>query len=277
MKMKSAILALAILFAFAAYANGTYVNVVEPYNATINPNGSIFLGNVGPGEPFYITISSATTNRSGAFLDYGWNQFVAYGLPPGWVVVNSALNVPQLSVKITASPQAQNGTYKFYLKAINTGNYSKIGNLTFSALVNVTPNVFNLNVYPSSISVGPGQPALIHIGINNTGVSDSPFTISVSGAPAWSYEETVIAPHSTSKTFAYSIYEDEPGLYKLRLAVNSSASSLVSKTVGIDMLVKASIPNDYSAIGQGAIAFPNIYAPAYSVMYLIDKLARSLA
>ncbi|MGC8651817.1 MAG: hypothetical protein ACP5UH_01020 [Candidatus Micrarchaeia archaeon] len=274
--MRNAAVVLSVLLLFVAYANGAYVSVLEPYNATIYQNGSIFLGKVGPGEPFYITISSATTGSSGMLLNYGWNRLIAYGLPPGWVVVNSPLNLPQLSVKVTASPRAQNGTYRFYLRAINTGNYSKIGNLTFSALVNVTPNVFNLAVYPNNISVGPGQPAVIHIGINNTGVSDSPFTISVYGAPAWSYTETVIAPHSTSKLFAYNLYENESGIYKLRLLVNSSASSLVYKVVNISMLVKASIPSDYSAIGQGAIVFPNVYAPAYSVMYLIDWLARSL-
>ncbi|MEM0201884.1 MAG: hypothetical protein QXR73_01775, partial [Candidatus Micrarchaeaceae archaeon] len=182
----------------------------------------------------------------------------------------------QLSVKITAAPSAQNGTYQFYIKAINTGNYSKIGNLTFRALVNVTPNVFSLIVSPTNFSVGPGQPANIHIMINNTGVSDSPFAIAVYGAPAWNQQEIIIAPHSTSKVFTYRIYEDEPGIYHLHMQVNSSVSPLVGKVVPISMLVKASVPNDYQAIGQGAIAFPVIYAPAYSVMYLIDEIARSL-
>lgn len=276
--MRNIIIAM-ILFASLLpmmYASSAYVSVLEPYNATIYNNGSILLGKVGPGEPFYITISSTTTSNSGMVLNYGWNRLVAYGLPAGWSVINSSLNVQQLSVKITASPIAQNGTYQFYLRAINTGNYSKIGNVTFHALVNVTPNVFNLAVYPSNISVGPGQPATIKIGINNTGVSDSPFTISVYGAPAWNQTDVVIAPHSTSKIFMYSIYENEPGIYHLHVLVNSSVSPLVGKSSSVSLFIKASIPNDYEAIGQGAIAFPSIYAPAYSVMYLIDELFKSL-
>ena len=39
-------------------AAGTYVNVTEPYNATLTNNGSIYLGKVGPGQTFSITISS---------------------------------------------------------------------------------------------------------------------------------------------------------------------------------------------------------------------------
>jgi len=272
MKYYYIIFAFVLAIAISAYSNTTYVSVVEPYNATILNNGSIFLGKVGPGEPFYITILSSTKNSSGAVFDYGWNRLVAYGLPPGWVAVNSSLNNPKLSAEITAAPYAMNGTYKFYLKAID--NYLKLGNLTFVAFVNVTPNVFNMKVYPENISVGPGQPATIYVGINNTGVSDSPFIINTYGIPAWNLSETVIAPHSTSKSFSYRIYAYDPGMYKVHLLVNSSVSPLVNKEANITLLVQATVPNDYEAIGNGALAFPNVYAPTYAVMYLIDKLSK---
>ncbi|MGC8670166.1 MAG: hypothetical protein ACP5TL_03380 [Candidatus Micrarchaeia archaeon] len=270
--------AFALLFTFMviSYANSYNVNILEPYNATVPNNGSILLGKAGPGEPFYITISSTATNSSGAAINYGWNELIAYGLPHGWIATNSSLYTKQLSVEITVPPLAKNGIYQFYLKAINIGNYSRIGNVTFRAFVNVTPNVFNLTVSPSKISVGPGQPAQIYVRINNTGVSDSPFTISVSGAPAWNKSEVVIAPHSVSKYFIYNIYEEEPGVYNLNLMVNSSASPLVSKVSNINMVVKASVPNDYAALGQGAIAFPNVLAPAYSVMYLIREILKQI-
>ncbi|MEM0150007.1 MAG: hypothetical protein QXW10_03870, partial [Candidatus Micrarchaeaceae archaeon] len=164
--MKQALVAMLVLtslLALGMFTSAAYVSIVEPYNATIYNNGSILLGKVGPGEPFLVTALSATKGSNGMLLNYGWNKLVAYGLPQGWVVSNSSLNTPQLSVKITAAPSAQNGTYQFYIKAINTGNYSKIGNLTFRALVNVTPNVFSLIVSPTNFSVGPGQPANIHI------------------------------------------------------------------------------------------------------------------
>ncbi len=262
------------IFACSAAANAAYVSMIEPYNATLYNNGSILLGKVGPGEPFYVTILSSTKNNAGQLLDYGWNQLVAYGTPSGWVVENSSMNVRQLTVAITPSPTAPNGTYSFYLKAINTGNYSKIGSVVFKAIVEVTPNVFNLTVYPTNISVGPGQPADVKVFINNTGVSDSPFVINAYGAPAWNKSEEVIAPHSTSKVFTYGIYENTPGAYHIRLVVSSVASPLVQKVVDIKMLVKASLANDLNAIGQGAIIFPNIYEPAYSIMYLINLLLK---
>ncbi|EQD52384.1 conserved hypothetical protein, secreted, partial [mine drainage metagenome] len=134
-----------------SHGAGTYVNITEPYNATILHNGSIYLGKSGPGQTFSITISSLTTNSTGTVFTRGWNEFKVVNYPSGWIVKNSALYRSTLTVDITPSPNAQNGTYKLGLSAINTGNYSKIGSLNFIAYVNITPNVFRLNVSPENV------------------------------------------------------------------------------------------------------------------------------
>lgn len=196
----------------------------------------------------------------------------ASGLPQGWVVSNSSIYSKYLSVKVTPYANAPNGTYQFKIIAQNFGNYSKLGSIEFTAYVNVTPNVFALSVSPTNISVGPGQPASIQVTINNTGVSDSPFYITAKGLPAWNSSMEVIALHDTSKSFSYPVYEDEPGLYTATMYVSSVASPLIHKESSISLLVQASVPNDYSAIGSGSVAFPIIYEPAYAVMYFIRLL-----
>jgi hypothetical protein len=251
----------------------TYVNITEPYNATVQQSGNIYLGKVGPGQTFYVTIS-ATTQSAGTTYAIGWDELIASSLPQGWLTQNSALYTPAPSVKIAVSPQAANGTYSFNLTAINVGNYSKLGDLKFKAYVNVTPDVFKLNVSPSDVNAGPGVPADIDVIINNTGVSDSPFNITVHGLPAWNYSSTVIALHHTEGKFIYPVYENEPGQYHIQLYVSSIASPLIYKQSNITLTTKASIPNDYAALGQGALAFPIIYAPADAVMYLISLLAK---
>lgn len=257
-------------------ASATFVNVTEPFNATLNQGGSIFLGKVGPGQTFYVTISAATTNKTGAYYSRGWNQFVASNVPTGWVVENSSRNVATLSVKITPPAFTENGTYTFNFTAINTGNYSNLGTLKFEALINVTPDVFKLQVTPTNISTGPGEPTPIIVTIDNTGVSDSPFVITVVGLPAWNATQTVIALHHTTENFTYPVYENEPGVYHAQVNVSSGSSPLVFKRSNVTLVVQASVLNDFKALGQGATAFPIIYEPVYAIMYLISQLIAAL-
>ncbi len=276
MSLRSGFILLSILLSFSvlALSHATYVNITEPYNATVQQNGSIYLGKVGPGQTFYVTISAATKNVTGADFSIGWDEFLASSLPEGWLTQNSPLYTAYPSVKIAVAPQAANGTYAFNLTAINVGNYSKLGNLRFTAYVNVTPDVFKLGVTPVNINVGPGVPADIYVTINNTGVSDSPFNITVHGLPAWNYSSTVIAIHHTEGRFLYPVYENEPGRYHIQLYVSSISSSLIYKQSNITLTTKASIGNDYAALGQGALTFPIVYAPVYAVMYLVSLLSK---
>jgi hypothetical protein len=265
-----------VLLASACTASATYVNIIEPYNATVGNNGSVYLGKVGPGQTFFVTVSASTTNSSGSMMDLGWNKLVVTGIPQGWLAQNSSLYNPTLSAKITVAPNASNGTYVFNLTAINVGNYSGLGHVSFKAYANVTPDVFVLDVHPTSISTGPGEPASIYVQINNTGVSDSPFVISAQDLPGVNSTQTVIALHSTTQQFVYGVYENEPGVYNMKLRVSSLASPRVYKETDIALRVAASLPNDYEALGQGVLAFPIIYEPAYAVMYLISIVARAL-
>lgn len=264
------------LLAFLSIPVAASINITEPYPAIVPNNGSMYLGKVGPGQPFYVTAESTAINASGIPIERGWNQLNATGLPAGWVVTNSSVYSEYLTVRITPSSTAANGTYTFRLIARNFGNYSKLGIVEFTAYVNVTPDVFSLTVNPYNITTGPGEPSNIYITINNTGVSDSPFYINAQGLPAWNGTEDVIALHQTSRTFVYPIYEYEPGTYKARMYVGSTASSLVHKQANVTMVVRASVPNDYKAIGYGAAVFPVIYEPVYAVMYLLRLLFGAL-
>lgn len=259
-------------FSFGA---GTYVNMSEPYNATILQNGSVYLGRVGPGQTFEITISSITKNTTGAVFERGWNELKVISYPKGWISKNSELYRSTSTVFITPSPDASNGIYKLELSAINIGNYSKIGSLNFVAYVNVTPNVFRMNVTPSQINASPGEPRSITVEINNTGVSDSPFVINVSNIEGIKLQpETVIALHHTSETFRYAVYAKTPGIYKPVVAVDSLESPLVNKSLVIRLNVKPSLLDDYYAIGQGSPIFPIIYEPAYALMYVIGLVSK---
>ncbi len=260
------------LLASAQLSSAAYVTIIQPFNYTVTNSSAVYLGKDGPGQTFYVTIAAATMNSSGAVNPLGWNKLVATNLPQGWIAQNSSLYTPTLSVKITPSATTQNGTYAFNLTAVNVGNYSKLGALRFTALVNVTPDVFKLGVSPMSISEGTGKSTDINITINNTGVSDSLFLITITGVPAQNITDTVIALHGTSQRYAYPITIAQPGRYMLSINVGSVSSALIQEHANVTVVARAGILSDYAAIGGGVDAFPIVYEPLYAVMYLISRL-----
>jgi hypothetical protein len=270
------ILAIAFSTAVLSIASASYLNVEGPITATLYNNGSLYLGKVGPGESFYILGNSSTTNSKGTIVNIGWDSLSAVSLPQGWSSQQSPLYENPMKTKITVAPNAANGTYEMVLKAINIGNYSGLGNLTVKAYVNVTTNVFNLGVSPLDLVSGINQPANLYVTINNTGISDDPFIISVQGLPGSNLTQQVISLHSTKNTFVYPVYAGEPGIYNLNLTVSSSSSPLIKESYHAKLSIKESLSNDYNAVGNGVILSPVIFEPAYAIMSLLYSIESNL-
>ena len=262
-------LSLALLYA----ASPTYLSIQAPVSATLYNNGSLYLGKIGPGESFYLLANSSTVNSTGSYVGpIGWDNLTATGLPGGWSVQSSPLYESPMKMKVTVSSMTPNGRYAFMIHAINVQNYSRIGNLTFMAYINVTTNVFNLQVSPLTVYSGVGQPTSLQVVINNTGISDDPFLITAQGLPAWNISDSVISLHAHTSTFTYPIYESEPGIYRFNLTVTASTSSLIQQSYPITFNVNESLYNDYRAIGQGAVLSPVVFEPAYSLMSFLSYL-----
>lgn len=262
---------LALLTVFSV-VDASYIQIESPISGRLYNNGSIYIGKVGPGESFSLLASATTTNASGTLVNIGWDTLVAVQLPPGWSAQPSPKYQDPMKIKITADPNALNGTYEMVLRAVNLGNYSKLGNLTFDVFVNVTPDVFESNVTPTDLSVGVGQPTNLYVNINNTGASDDPFIIDAIGLPAWNVSDEVISLHSTRNAFVYPVLINQPGVYHFNLTVSSATSPRIQKTFNIRMVAHASLLNDYGAVGQGALLSPVIYEPVYAAMLLIKYI-----
>ena len=265
-------------FILASEVNAaTYVSIVGPRNATLYNNQSIYLGKVGPGESFYISASPNTTNAQGQSVVLGWDTIEAISLPAGWDSQKAALYEDPMKMKVTVPSNAKSGKYMITVRTVNLNNYSKIGNLTFYAYVNVTPDVFRLIVTPSSIDVGPGQPGDLYVTINNTGISDDPFIINAYGLPAWNSSDEVISLHSTRNSFVYPVYLYEPGSYRFNLTVSSATSPLINESYGINMTVKEDLANDYQALDKGIALSPVIEEPVYSFISILDSAYRYIS
>ncbi len=274
--MRAILLSAFLIFAVSS-ASAMYLQIIGPVNGTLYNNGSIYLGKVGTGESFYVLASPQTTNASGKSINIGWDTLEGVDLPAGWYAQASPLYENPMKMKITVGQNANSGTYHMLLRAVNIENYSKLGNLTVNAYVNVTSNVFSVNVSPRKVNVGVGQPGNLYIEINNTGISDDPFMIDAVNLPAWNVTEEVIALHGKSTAFVYPVYIDEPGVYPFNLTVAATTSPMaIRSTYRITLVAKASLLNDFGAIGQGTVLSPIIYEPAYAIMLLIQKIAEAL-
>jgi len=246
----------------------TYLLVQGPVPGNLTNGGSISLGKVGPGESFYVLASATTTNQTGKAINIGWDTLTASTLPSGWTSEPSPLYENPMKMKITVAPNAPNGTYTIVLRAVNVGNYSKLGNLTIDAYINVTPHVFTSNVTPTKLVAGVGQPVNLNLWINNTGASDDPFLINAYGLPAWNMPVKVVAARSMKSEYVYPVFINEPGVYYFNLTINSTTSQLIRKSYPIELVAQASVINDYEATGQGVPLSPIIYEPAYALMLL---------
>ena len=265
-----AVLALAALSALAFTASAMDLAIQGPVNGTLHQGGSIYLGKLGPGESFYILASASTPNATGSYINIGWDTLQALNLPSGWSAQPSPLYENPMKLKITASPYAQNGIYNLTIRAVNVQNYSRLGNLTVHAYVNVTQNVFRLDVSPTSISTGVDQPSDLHITINNTGISGDPFLVNAYGLPAWNVSREAVSGPSSVSTLDYPVYVDEPGQYVFNLTVTSATSPLITQSHRITLDVQASVLNDYYATGHGVVLSPIIVEPAYGLMLLLS-------
>lgn len=257
-------------------AGASTLQIAGPIQGSLVNGGSINLGKIGPGQSFYISASADTTNASGTYVNIAWDTLNATSLPSGWTAQASPLYADPMKMKITVPPNAADGSYKLAVEAIDLQNYSKIANLTFNAYINVTPDVFESSVNPTVINVGVGQPTNMYVSINNTGVSDNPFLITVQGLPAWNISDQVIALHGTKSEFVYPVYVQEPGVYKFNITIASSASSLIKRVYPVTLTAGASLTNDYDAVGQGVILSPIIYEPAYAIMLLLGQIYKAI-
>jgi hypothetical protein len=261
-----------LLMGSLSAANTTYLAVYGPVNITVYQNTSVYLGKVGPGESFYVLASAATNNATGSYVNLGWDTLTKVSLPSGWSAQSSPLYQNPMKMKITVAPDTPYGIYNMTLRAVNIQNYSRLGNLTFTAYVNVTPNVFQVAVTPRVVSTGPGQPVNLYVTINNTGISDDPFIINAQGLPAWNISDQVIALHATTSRFTYPVFVNTPGQYKFNLTTTSATSQLLTRQTQVTIDANANLFNDYSAIGQGVIISPVIMEPAYSFMLLLSYI-----
>lgn len=276
MKARLLTVILGLLMVAVPFLYATSLSVIGPTSAVLHNNQSVFLGKVGPGESFYVLASASTPNATGYVVNIGWDQLEAVNLPQGWISQPSPLYENPMNLKITVPQGASNGIYNLTLKAVNVENYSRLGNITVVAIVNVTPNVFTVSVEPTSIQSGVSQPTNMRITINNTGISDDPYSISLHGLPAWNVTDQVVSLHLSKTSYVYPVYVNEPGTYKFNISVSSVTSRSLHVSYPVSLTAQDSLLNDYRSVGQGVLLSPVIFDPSYELMLFLSYIYAQL-
>jgi hypothetical protein len=263
------------LFLFLAvaalsFSATTLVNVVSPPVGEVGNGAIVDAGTIGPGQTLPILINSIVT--TGGIYGNGGTMDLAMAsdLPSGWTTQESQLYQHPLQVTVTADPDAAPGNYTFNVTVINENNGEQLGNVTFTAVVQVTWDVMNFSVVPDQITVGPGQPAQFSLNITNKGSASDVFEVSATGAGNWDFTKQVFVPAMSTSTVPYEIVGDE-GVYTPTLKVVSLASSNIAAEQNVTINVHPDLFGDYKAANHGTLLFPIFEAPIYAVAGLISN------
>ncbi len=269
MRSSLVLLVFAFIFMFAFSASAVPVQMTAPFAQEINNGDQVYIGTIGPGQTIDVRIEPIVTT-GGIFNKGGqYDLAIVTKNPPGWTFEPSQQYGKPLQVKITADKNAPEGMYNSDITIIDENNGEELGNVTFTLLTNITWDVMNMNVSPSHLTVGPGQPARFSITVYNTGSASDQFVVSATGAKRWQFVKPIYVPAKSSRTIVYEITAYEEEYYTPVIKVESVASPNIHEEQNVSFTVRSDLIGDFRATNQGTLLFPVFEAPIYSLAGLI--------
>ena len=262
------VLALALVLISLSFA----IQMVDPHLMEVNEGDTVDLGIMGPGQTMEVSIHPKV--YEGGVHGIGGNYDLAYvtSLPEGWKSTRSKLYGDPLQVTVTAEPLAKEGTYYINIAVEDEGNGELLGVVNFVAKVEISNDVMDAEVSPLEQRVGIAQPATFEITITNRGNAGDVFRVSAEGVPKWSFTKTIYVSGKGSKKLLYEVAAHEEEKYEPSIVVESASSSLVKKSMPVEIYVYPDVFSDYKAISNGALLFPIVEAPVYALMGLLSNL-----
>lgn len=268
--------AFALLALVAAFSCMSAISVLAPVSAQVDEGSQITIGNVGPGQTFFV-VADPKVSTGGAYGAGGaYDRMFATLLPEGWNAGQSKLYANPLQTDITVPKDAADGEYLVGMTLWDEAGAAGLGgNVTFFAKVTVTRDVMSMQVDPTFLSVGAGQPARYAITLVNKGIANDVFTVGSLGVRNWEFRRTIYIPAASSKTLTYELVGDDEADYQVRIWARSASSDQISSEVPVSLRVNTDLFSDYRAINKGVLLFPMTEAPAYFVMGFLSNFLPS--
>lgn len=246
--------------------------MLDPVVREVHNGDVVQVGTIGPGQTLPITFHNEV--YSGGVHGIGGNYDLATAgpVPPGWSSSDSRLYGRPLQVTITSSPSAREGVYQIPVMILDEGDGEQLGNITFTAEVEISNDVMGMSAEPSERRVGLGQPAVFEVLIVNKGAAGDLFIVSAEGVPKWSFRKTVYVPGGGSKKIIYEVVGFEEEQYHATMIVQSANAPIVRKEAQITITAVPDVLSDYKATMNGALLFPIFELPIYSIAGLLSNL-----
>jgi hypothetical protein len=168
------------------------------------------------------------------------------------------------------------GLYLVNITVVDENNGHKLGNLTFTAKINITWDILDVEVNPAHVTVGPNQPAQYEITVKNKGSASDTYTVSASGAKQWEFTKPIYIPAKSSRTIFYEMAAEEEEYYQPTISVVSASSANIYTEKNVTFSVRSGLIGDYNATNNGVILFPVFETPIYSFAGFVAAILTSL-
>jgi len=247
-------------------------SILSPVSIRVEDGMQIALGDVGPGQTFFVIAEPKEATGGKYGLGGAYDQLVAISLPYGWASTPSKLYANPLQTEITVPKDAIDGEYDVQLALWDEAGSEGLGqNLTFIVRAKVTRDVMDMKVEPSHMSVGAGQPARYTITIVNKGIANDVFTVGSSGVRDWEFRRSIYIPSGTSKTLTYEVVGNDESDYSVKVLSSSSSSDRIMAEREVTLRVNTDLFSDFRAVNKGVLLFPLTEAPLYFIVGLLSN------
>lgn len=263
---KIAIVLIALISLFYA------VPMLEPFQKEISDGDVVYLGEIGPGQTISISIDGRP--KTGGIYGIGgtYDMATVTGLPQRWEAQDSDWAGVPLQVKITADKSAREGEYTARINVLDDGDKEKLGNITFTAKVNITYDVLSASLDGSTKEVLSGQPARFYITVTNKANTGDAFSVSSSNVRGWAFKKYVYVPAQSSRVIYYEVASAEEAEYFPSIEVVSQSSSLINETLNATVKISPTLGADFKAVNNGMLFFPAMSGIIYSLAGLISNI-----
>ncbi len=266
-KYATTILALAVL-AGAIYP----LMMLAPANTALREGMVVDAGTIGPGQTFAISVDPKVSSGGKYGIGGIYDLVEFYSVPDGWSAKPSKTTSNPLQAEFTVAPDAQEGDYTLYARAIDEGFGEGLPTVSFKVKVHVTRDVLGVSITPKSQTVSAGQPAQFEITVTNKANTNDVYTITSQGVRGWEFKRDIFVPALSSKTVEYEVVGYDESEYDISIATVSTSSPLIAQAQNLTFTVRSNLLSDLKATNSGVMVFPVMLSPLYSLAGLLSNL-----
>ncbi len=247
------------------------LSLVGPFNMNIEQNSTIDIGEVGPGQTFYISVDPEV--KTGGINGIGGRYDVLTAeVPSNFKVFDSQLYQNPMQIEITTDPHANQTRYTIRVIAIDEGNGEGLGNFSFFVTFKIKNDLVSLEIPEPEKTIGVKQFAPYTIKITNKGRANDVFVVSITGIKGQELEKKIYIPAYQTKEIHYEISGQEEETYVAKVCVRSISSPKIHQCSNIKAIVKTDPFTDMLAINNGVLLSPIILQQFYSLFGFVSNL-----